>query len=75
MMFLSSGCTFPLFLSLFVSGSARKDASNPAEPRPVCAHQRGSSERSLLPLRIHLATAACRALPHVPVRQPVHAAQ
>lgn len=74
-MFISPGCTFPLFLSLFVSGSARTNASNPAQPRPVRADERGPSERPLLSVRIHLVIAAGRALSDVPVREPVHAAQ
>lgn len=74
-MFIIPGCTFPLFLFLFVSGSARTNASNTAQPRPVRADQRGPPERPLLSVRIHLFIAAGRALSHVPVREPVHAAQ
>lgn len=73
--FISSGCTFPLFFFLFVSGSARTNASNPAQPRPVRTDERGPSEWPLLSVRIHLVIAAGRALPDVPVREPVHAAQ
>ena len=74
-MFISSGCTFPLLLFLFVSGSARTNASNTTEPRPVRADERGPSERPLLSLRIHLLIAPGRALPDVPIWEPVHAAQ
>lgn len=73
--FVRPGCTFPLFLFLFVSGSARTNASNPTQPRPIRADQRGPSEWPLLSVRIHLVIAAGRALSDVPVREPVHAAQ
>ncbi|XP_044302802.1 COUP transcription factor 1 isoform X1 [Varanus komodoensis] len=56
-------------------GSARKDASEPAEPGPVRADQRRPAERALLPVGLHLAAAAGRAVPDVALRQPVHAAQ
>ncbi|XP_025899861.1 COUP transcription factor 1 isoform X1 [Nothoprocta perdicaria] len=61
--------------NVWLFGSARKDAAEPAEPGPVRAHQRGPPQRALLPLGLHLAAAARRALPHVALRQPVHAAQ
>ncbi|EDM09933.1 nuclear receptor subfamily 2, group F, member 1 [Rattus norvegicus] len=57
------------------SGSARKNASNPAQSRPVRTHKRGSPQWPLLPVRLHLPAAASRALPHVALWQPVHAAQ
>lgn len=73
--FISPGCTFPLLLFLFVSGSARKNASNPTEPRPVRSDEWRPSERPLLSVRIHLVIASGRALPNFTIRQPVHAAQ
>ncbi|XP_057254347.1 COUP transcription factor 1 isoform X4 [Pezoporus wallicus] len=56
-------------------GSARKDATHPAQPRPVRPDQRRPPERALLSLGIHLPAAAGRALSHFPLRQPVHATQ
>ncbi|KAM6187429.1 COUP transcription factor 1 isoform 2-T2 [Sarcoramphus papa] len=56
-------------------GSARKDAAHPTQPRPVRPDQRRPPERALLSLGIHLPPAAGRALPHLPLRQPVHATQ
>ncbi|XP_028829187.1 nuclear receptor subfamily 2 group F member 1-B isoform X1 [Denticeps clupeoides] len=67
------GCTFPLPFRLSVSGSARKDAPHPAQPGPLRPVQRGPPEPPRLPVGLHLAAAARRALPHVPLREPVHA--
>ncbi|XP_042643716.1 COUP transcription factor 1 isoform X2 [Tyto alba] len=61
--------------NVWLFGSARKDAAHPAQPRPVRPDQRRPPERALLSLGIHLPAAAGRALPHLPLRQPVHATQ
>ncbi|XP_062473481.1 COUP transcription factor 1 isoform X2 [Pezoporus occidentalis] len=61
--------------NVWLFGSARKDATHPAQPRPVRPDQRRPPERALLSLGIHLPAAAGRALSHFPLRQPVHATQ
>ncbi|XP_077611454.1 COUP transcription factor 1 isoform X3 [Crocuta crocuta] len=66
---------FTLICYILEGGSARKNASNPAQSRPVRTHQRGPPQRPLLPVRLHLAAAARGTLPHVALRQPMHAAQ
>jgi hypothetical protein len=58
------------------SGTTRASATVAAErlPEPVGDHERRPDERPLVPLELHLAAAACRAVPDVALR-PVHAAQ
>jgi len=56
-----------------ISCSTRTHIELPEQPGPVPDQRHRPVQRPALPVRLHLPAAARRALPHVPLRGPVHA--